>query len=209
MEHNTLVVNLYAGPGAGKSTCAAYLFAKLKMRGISAEYVTEYAKDVTWDGTKEKLDLQVYITGKQAYRMKRVYGKVDVIVTDSPLALGCMYTDDEAMKQVCLHEGEKYKDNWLNIFLKRSPNIAYQPEGRNQTQDEAARIDADIKTMLRDVAKYPFDEIDPTDENALNGLVDRIAAMVGRISGVAAPAELSIAPEFLATYVDVLDSEGW
>ena len=28
---NTLIVNLYAGPGAGKSTGAAYIFAKLKM----------------------------------------------------------------------------------------------------------------------------------------------------------------------------------
>ena len=28
---NTLLVNLYAGPGAGKSTGAAYIFAKLKM----------------------------------------------------------------------------------------------------------------------------------------------------------------------------------
>ena len=38
---NTLLVNLYAGPGAGKSTGAAYIFAKLKMAGVDCEYVSE------------------------------------------------------------------------------------------------------------------------------------------------------------------------
>ena len=41
---STLLVNLYAGPGAGKSTGAAYIFAKLKMAGVDCEYVSEYAK---------------------------------------------------------------------------------------------------------------------------------------------------------------------
>jgi hypothetical protein len=45
---NTLLVNLYAGPGAGKSTGAAYIFAKLKMAGVDCEYVSEYAKDRVW-----------------------------------------------------------------------------------------------------------------------------------------------------------------
>ena len=83
------------GPGSGKSTGAAYIFAKLKMAGINCEYVTEYAKDKTWEGAKEELNCQIYITGKQVWRMTRVYGKVDVIVTDSPIALGSQYTDDD------------------------------------------------------------------------------------------------------------------
>ena len=28
---NTMIVNLYGGPGTGKSTGAAYIFSKLKM----------------------------------------------------------------------------------------------------------------------------------------------------------------------------------
>lgn len=38
-EKKTLVVNLFAGPGAGKSTGAAYIFSKLKMLGYDCEYV--------------------------------------------------------------------------------------------------------------------------------------------------------------------------
>ena len=41
-----LVVNLFGVPGAGKSTGAAYVFSKLKMKGINAELVTEFAKDI-------------------------------------------------------------------------------------------------------------------------------------------------------------------
>ena len=33
----TLVVNLFGGPGSGKSTGAAYVFARLKMLGYNAE----------------------------------------------------------------------------------------------------------------------------------------------------------------------------
>lgn len=50
---NTLIVNLYGGPGTGKSTGAAYIFSKLKMDGIDAEYVTEFAKDKVWEGSQE------------------------------------------------------------------------------------------------------------------------------------------------------------
>ena len=41
---NTLIVNLFAGPGAGKFTGAAYIFAKLKMAGIDCEYVEKTVK---------------------------------------------------------------------------------------------------------------------------------------------------------------------
>lgn len=48
-----IVINLFGEPGAGKSTGAAYVFAMLKMNGVNAELVTEYAKDITWEETKE------------------------------------------------------------------------------------------------------------------------------------------------------------
>jgi adenylylsulfate kinase-like enzyme len=40
------VINLFGGPGTGKSTLAAALFTDLKMKGINAELVTEFAKDL-------------------------------------------------------------------------------------------------------------------------------------------------------------------
>ena len=43
-----LIIQLYAAPGSGKSTGAAYIFSKLKMAGVNAELVTEFAKDKVW-----------------------------------------------------------------------------------------------------------------------------------------------------------------
>ena len=42
-----LIINLFGAPGVGKSTGAAYIFSKLKMAGMNAELVTEFAKDKT------------------------------------------------------------------------------------------------------------------------------------------------------------------
>lgn len=74
---DTLIVNLYAGPGSGKSTGAAYIFSKLKLKDIDAEYVSEYAKDRVWQNDQFPLEhCQLYITGKQLLKIVRLFGKV-------------------------------------------------------------------------------------------------------------------------------------
>ena len=42
------VINLFAGPGTGKSTTAAGLFYKMKSKGYMVELVTEFAKDLVY-----------------------------------------------------------------------------------------------------------------------------------------------------------------
>lgn len=41
-------INLFAGPGTGKSTTAAGVFFEMKRSGMSVEYVTEYAKSLVF-----------------------------------------------------------------------------------------------------------------------------------------------------------------
>lgn len=145
---NTLLVNLYAGPGAGKSSGAAYIFAKLKMAGIDSEYVSEYAKDRVWQEDQFPLKhCQLYVTGKQCLKVARLLGKVDIIVTDSPIAIGAMYTDEKPYQDVCIYEAKKYQ-NTFNIFINRQKK--YNPNGRNQTEDEAKEIDKKILDFLNE-----------------------------------------------------------
>lgn len=146
MEKNTLVVNLFAGPGAGKSTGAAYIFSKLKMKGLDCEYVSEFAKDKVWENNDEVFKSQFYITGKQVFKIKRCYGKVDIIVTDSPIAIGAQYLkeDEQKLCPAILEEFKKY--NNLNFFINRVKK--YNPNGRSQTEEEAIKIDEKTKKWL-------------------------------------------------------------
>ena len=49
MDNQTVVINLFGGPGAGKSTCAMEICSELKKHGLSAEYVQEYAKELVYE----------------------------------------------------------------------------------------------------------------------------------------------------------------
>ena len=77
-----IIINLFAGPGSGKSTTCAGLFSKLKLAGINCEMVLEYAKELVWENNLETLDDQIYIFAEQLHRINRLKNKVDVIITD-------------------------------------------------------------------------------------------------------------------------------
>ena len=143
----TLIVNLCGGPGCGKSTTAAGTFCELKQQGINCELVTEYAKDRVWDNHLDCLDDQIYMFGKQFHRIKRLIGKVDVIVTDAPLIMSIYYGANNtpvSFRQLVLDMHRSF-DN-LNIFLKRSK--PYNPSGRLQTEEGAKEIDVELKGVL-------------------------------------------------------------
>ncbi len=46
---STIVINLFGEPGAGKSTAAMDITARLKRKGINAEYVSGFAKDKVYE----------------------------------------------------------------------------------------------------------------------------------------------------------------
>jgi ABC-type glutathione transport system ATPase component len=55
----TIMVNIYGGPGCGKSTTAAGVFTLLKIHKIDCELVTEFAKDLTWENRHKTLENQL------------------------------------------------------------------------------------------------------------------------------------------------------
>jgi ABC-type dipeptide/oligopeptide/nickel transport system ATPase subunit len=155
----TIIINLFGSPGCGKSTLASYVFAKLKMLGINCELVTEFAKDKVWEKNNEALSNQIYIFAKQYYRITRCAEQVDVIVTDSPLALSPYYNKDpdidKPLKEIVFTISNKY-DN-INYFLRRVKK--YNPIGRLQTENESNEYSIRIKEMLK-ANGISFKEID-------------------------------------------------
>lgn len=144
---DTLIVNLYGAPGAGKSTGAAYVFAMLKSKGINAELVTEFAKDKTWENSIEVLKNQAYVFGEQYARIMRLVGKVDVIVTDSPILLSLVYNSTEPKESFNNYVLSLDRQlNNINYYLVRTKK--YLQVGRNQSEDEASSIGSDIIKML-------------------------------------------------------------
>jgi thymidylate kinase len=143
-----LVVNLFAGPGSGKSTTCAGIFERLKLRGINCEMALEYAKDKVWEESFHTLDNQIYVFGKQLHRIFRLKDKVDVIITDSPLPFSILYdkSKSENFKRLVLEQFNQF--NNLNIFIERDEN--YNTSGRMQTQEEARKLDNEIKYILED-----------------------------------------------------------
>ena len=144
--YDTIIINLFCGPGGGKSTMAARVFADLKELGINAELVTEYAKDLTWQRSLHVLENQLYIFAKQHHRIWRVFGKVDVIVTDSPYLMGLAYAQNasEHFKNLIVEEHRKH--NSINVFLQRVK--PYNPIGRNQDEAGARELDRIIQETV-------------------------------------------------------------
>jgi nicotinamide riboside kinase len=148
----TLIINLYGGPGCGKSTVAAGLFYELKCRGIECEMTGEYAKDKTWDNNLEVLDNQPFIFGQQLHRIWRLNNKVQFIVCDSPLLLSIIYSKEksELFEQFIVEQYNKYTN--INFVLDRT--VKYDPIGRNQTEEEANQLDNYLINIMN---KYSID----------------------------------------------------
>lgn len=153
-----LIINLFGVPGSGKSTGAAYIFSKLKMLGINAELVTEFAKDKVWEENDEVFKNQAYVFGKQSFKISRCKDKVDVIVTDAPLPLSVFYNHDKIL-------GEDFNKTVMNVFnsyenmnyllLRTKP---YNPQGRHQTEEESDALKQPMVDLLKN-RKIPYSEI--------------------------------------------------
>jgi hypothetical protein len=167
--NKTVVVNMLAGPGSGKSTMASSVFSELKWRGEETEYVGEYAKDLTWEHRMKTLSNQVYVFAKQHHRIFNLLNQVDIIVTDSPLYLTPIYCqDNEPLTLLMFHEMKKWKN--LNIYINRKKD--YNPNGRQQkTIEDAIKIDDRIKSFLHHW-NIPHFEVDGTP-NGIKFIVEK------------------------------------
>jgi len=172
---NTIFINLFGGPGVGKSTLCAMIFAELKIKGVDCEMALEYAKDVVWEESFRKLSNQIYIFGKQHHRIHRLKGKVDVVITDSPLLNSVVYdaTENLDLRNLILSEFKSL--NTLNYYVDRV--FAYEENGRVQNQEQAIEKDKTYKKLLEDNS-IPYTHVHPGLTN-LSSIVSDVLDRLG------------------------------
>lgn len=160
----SMVINLFAGPGVGKSTIAAGIYYELKCKGISCELSGEVAKDKVWEDNPEALADQPYIFGKQQHRIRRLYNKVDYIISDSPIVLSIAYSheDSEIFNNYIIEQHNKYK--CINFYIERNLyENGYEQLGRVETLDESKQKDNEILNILH---KYNLPYVYITGSNS-------------------------------------------
>lgn len=148
-------INLFGGPGAGKSTTAAKLFSMLKERDYSIEHCTEYVKRWVYLKRQVAKHDQIYLLAKQQQmEYSCLQNGVKLIITDSPCFLSYFYSvkssNDPSLTEGIRRIVESYEKDFpsLNLFIHRGSK-AFDPNGRYQTEEEARQIDSDLLEYLK------------------------------------------------------------
>jgi len=145
-------INLFGGPGCGKSVTASGVFHEMKKSNYEIEYLPEFAKDLVYSKDVYKLQDQLMILANQSHPWFKLESQIDYTVNDGPFLLGLVYLQDNPhipeneFKDFLLKMWNSYEN--INIFLERNLKNGYQESGRSQTLKQAIEKDDEIKEVL-------------------------------------------------------------
>lgn len=153
-------INLFGGPGCGKSTTAYALTAYLKQNGVNADLCTEYVKEWVYLNRPVQGFDQVYLFAKQLHKEDVLLrGGVDVIVTDSPLFMnygyGVLQKRDGHSPLIEIEQEFEAQYPSVDILLERG-NLPYEGSGRFENKDQALETDKYIHNLLLGRGTKPF-----------------------------------------------------
>jgi len=105
------IVNLWGGPGSGKSTAAAGLFFEMKHVGLRVELIHEVARDLMNAQEWGRMDNQLHILSEQDRLLRNAVNseRYDYIISDSPLPMTIAYAKD-------VFKGDWYSQAAMELF---------------------------------------------------------------------------------------------
>lgn len=171
-------INLFGGAACGKSITATNIRARLGFKGYNIELVEEVIKDWTYiprvPTSSDSFFLQASQIQKEDIRLR---AGVDLIVTDSPVALQYFYAwyhkdPLQAAMYIAVMEWDK-RHKPINIFIDREDKF-YDETGRYEKLEEAKKIDALVRTVLR-AAKIEYVSFSCLDQE---GVIDYIISEI-------------------------------
>ena len=175
------IINIFGGPGIGKSSIAAGITYKLKKNHISCDQPYEFPKLLAWDDNHSAIQDQLYVLANQHRGIVKSYGKVDYIVLDSPILLSLTYRNyykgteypsslyGESFDKMVLDTFNQY-DN-INIVLDRAEGVHNNDE-RYQNLEESKELDGVIENSLIE-NNIPFHKI-KVDDDTVDNIIELI-----------------------------------
>ena len=177
------IINLFCGPGGGKSSIAAGITYKLKKNHINCDQPYEFPKLLAWDENHSAIQDQLYVLANQHRGIVKSYGKVDYIVLDSPILLSLTYRNyykgdnypaslyGKTFDTMVLDVFNQY-DN-INIVLKRAAG-KHNDDERYQNLEQSKELDVVIENSLID-NNIPYHTIQ-VGENSVDEIIKLIVA---------------------------------
>ena len=175
------IINLFGGPGIGKSSIANGLTYKLKKKHISCDNPYEFPKLLAWGENHSAIRDQLYVLANQHRGIVKSYGKVDFIILDSPILLSLTYRNyyksneypatlyGESFDKLVLDTFNQY-DN-INIVLNRSIGLHNEKE-RYQTLEQSILLDVEIEnTLIKHQLPYTKLDVGDNTVNEILGLI--------------------------------------
>lgn len=149
---DTVVISFVGASGAGKSAAAYGTMYELKKKGISCEYVPEFAKGLFYNGMLGKyIPNQSYIISEQYKQIYDLLGQTDFIVTDAGLEISALHASSESKVVEDLAWYLKNKTNTVTIFIERDEEkVPYEAEGRNESEAESRIFGIKLEKYMND-----------------------------------------------------------
>jgi|TARA_B110000114_G_scaffold112785_1_gene118381 hypothetical protein len=170
------LINLFGGPGIGKSGIAAGITYKMKKKHISVNNPYEFPKRLAWDNNIPAISDQLYVFANQHRGIAESYGKVDYIVIDSPILFSTIYHRyytngypaqfyGDSFHNMVIDLHKKYDS--INILLERTGEQTHNEQERFQKLEQSIEIDRLCKSVL-DTTKCFYYTVKVNDDSVKN-----------------------------------------
>lgn len=148
---DTLVISFVGASGSGKSTASFGATYMMKKKGISVEYVPEFAKDLFYNGLLGKyIPNQSYIISEQYKRIYDLLGQVDFIVTDAGIEISALHASYESKEVENLAWYLRNKTKQVTIFIERDEEkVPFETKGRTESEAESRLFGIKLEEYMR------------------------------------------------------------
>lgn len=172
-KNTNVRIAFFAAPCAGKSFRTTQLSNNIRQNHTVGR---EFATDIIKKGQAHLLENQIWVSTNQSEREINSFNKNHILITDSPVELGIIYSPKDQLDEVrkIVDKTNKHYMS-INVFINRDYTQPYEQEGRIHTDEESREIEKRLLETFKDKDFIFISRSTPIDE-----LVDSINQEIER-----------------------------